>query len=861
MYTKLGRAGARGTRITIRMTLDPRARENVDFLYVASERYFILRNRNAARVITEPIRLSTVGFLTMIATGAENFDGDRALLETFRRKLTRNPEPLKAADKAVIRKLLKESDGARKSALVYEIEKLGLREFATTEDIIDGIRPAKEDIGSTNEKMIEVAFERIKSEPEARRAALVERAIGKFDSRELVDWRTFVRSAAQAGLGEYFTKGEVASAKVGSTYSDFEGGTYDASKSSIKAAAEATMPTARSMGLLLGTMRLYDWPKIEPGKRNQFVESVAKRFVRLGPTLEDVEAMKIYVSDSTSARDLFLRARLVTVKTPDEFLHVFEGAPRTYKFVDEDGYERDAKFDSGYFHEDTKELWKEFADRFIALKPSGHDFVLAIDLCRNSEIKSKFVDAALAAMPTAKQMIDFSTGLYGNGYSRVEASAMANAWKNQVVRFLALSPTQDELTQLKRESPTEVAVLIVDELAKRAKTAGEMMAALELRPEKAYQNYKVMDATLVKIWDTHGAKLASLDPTPEHLKRIGEVDYNSQGFDGKKYLAVIEGARVDAPDVFQKVADRKLMFEYNGPLLETFAGRMKGNLSKLSASEQTKIRSTISRSEGLGRFELMRLIAKSRLDELVTVEFVLETMVAPKDYRDAKAVELLEFALRKIAAAPVGSRPALLQKLIVRAEIESLYYWDDLVKRIDAAKLGSLLTEHDRILVKLGTRDFEGGWYGEGEKLSERAEAEILPRVRTLGLAVAILEYRDDHSLPPRRSAAWVSSVAKRVVELHRTPGQIQGLLEATERFPQLDAAISELILKSATTASEFLAVIRTDSRQASESSNSVLKKHFKTLERLAPTAAQWEYLYENVTDPVLSEQVLSRLI
>lgn len=862
VYSAIGRTGARGTQITVRMTIDPRAREGTDFVYVAKHGFILIRNRAAARVISEPIRLSTVGFLTMIATGTENFQGDLALLETFRRKLTRNPEPLKAADKNAIRKLLKQTEGAKKAGLVYEMEKLGLREFATTEDIIDGIRPAKVDYGSTNEKMIEIAFGRIIAEPEGRRAALVERAIGRLDSRALVDWHTLVQGAVDAGLKEYFTIGELALAKIGATYSDYEGGYYDAPRSSIKSAAEASMPNSRSMGLLLAAMRIYDWPRIEAGKRDKFVESVAKRFIALGPSLEDVEAMKIYIQSSPSARDVFLRARLATVKTADEFLHVFEGEARFFKTYDEDGFERGkARFDSGYFHEDTKELWKDFADRFVKLRPTSRDFILAIEMCRNSEINSRFVVAALSAFKTAKEMVAFSTDLYGNGYSRIEAGVLASAWKSEVVRFLSLKPSQDELIQLKLNSPTEVAVVIIDELVKRAKTANELMAALEVRPEKAHYGYRVVAATLIRSWDAHGAKLAALDPTPEHVKRIGEIAYNAEGFDGKKYLAVIEGARVDAVDVFQKVAERKMMFDYQGPLLETFSRRMNGKLSSVSAEDQKKIRAIISKSEGLGRFEVMRLVAKSGLDELVAVDVALESMVAPKDYRDAKAIEVLEFALRKIAAAPALKRAALLQRLIERAEISSLYYWDSLVKRIDAANLGSLLTEHDRILAKLGARDFEGGWYGEGAKLSERAEVEILPRTRTLGLAMAILEYRDENLRPPKRSAAWVDSVAKRIVEFQPTAGQLRELFEITERFPQLDAAISELVIKTAKTASEFMTVLRMDRRALSESAESVVKKHFKAFERLGPSSSQWESLYDIVSDPTLSEQVLSKVI
>ncbi|MEK7358016.1 MAG: hypothetical protein AAB250_16320, partial [Bdellovibrionota bacterium] len=58
VYARLGRFGAAGSGITIRMTVDPEAREGTDFLFFPEHDYFVLRNKKAVRTINEPIRLS-----------------------------------------------------------------------------------------------------------------------------------------------------------------------------------------------------------------------------------------------------------------------------------------------------------------------------------------------------------------------------------------------------------------------------------------------------------------------------------------------------------------------------------------------------------------------------------------------------------------------------------------------------------------------------------------------------------------------------------------------------------------------------------------------------------------------------------
>jgi hypothetical protein len=84
-YTKIGREGARGTGLTIRFTVDPRAREGTDF--VIYESFWIIRNKAALRVIPESLNLTPLEFFTRLASGKDFNPADRGILEMAKRRM------------------------------------------------------------------------------------------------------------------------------------------------------------------------------------------------------------------------------------------------------------------------------------------------------------------------------------------------------------------------------------------------------------------------------------------------------------------------------------------------------------------------------------------------------------------------------------------------------------------------------------------------------------------------------------------------------------------------------------------------------------------------------------------------------
>lgn len=103
-YTQVGREGARGTNLTIRFVLDPKAREGSDFKLVGD--YVIILNKAAIRVIPESLNFTLIGYLEFLKTSKIDAT-DKALLEKLNRRMERykaelTPESIASAEAIVI---------------------------------------------------------------------------------------------------------------------------------------------------------------------------------------------------------------------------------------------------------------------------------------------------------------------------------------------------------------------------------------------------------------------------------------------------------------------------------------------------------------------------------------------------------------------------------------------------------------------------------------------------------------------------------------------------------------------------------------------------------------------------------------
>ncbi|MBI2607141.1 MAG: hypothetical protein HYW49_13785 [Deltaproteobacteria bacterium] len=83
-YTRIGRFGARGTGLTVRYRVDPRARDGADF--IVDGNFIIFRNRNALWVIPESLNIGPVEFFELLAGGKAFDSSDRGILEKFKRR-------------------------------------------------------------------------------------------------------------------------------------------------------------------------------------------------------------------------------------------------------------------------------------------------------------------------------------------------------------------------------------------------------------------------------------------------------------------------------------------------------------------------------------------------------------------------------------------------------------------------------------------------------------------------------------------------------------------------------------------------------------------------------------------------------
>ena len=86
-YTRMGRQGGRGTGLTIRFKVNPKAREGTDFIKEGD--FIIFQNKNALKVIPESLNFSAETLFEIIKNPKEfNIDhSDKALWEKFLRKI------------------------------------------------------------------------------------------------------------------------------------------------------------------------------------------------------------------------------------------------------------------------------------------------------------------------------------------------------------------------------------------------------------------------------------------------------------------------------------------------------------------------------------------------------------------------------------------------------------------------------------------------------------------------------------------------------------------------------------------------------------------------------------------------------
>lgn len=94
-YTAIGRKGARGTGLTARFTVNPLAREGIDFTIHRGKEdkgaftdgdYIVWKNRAALQVIPESLNIDPVGYMKMLSNGDITRE-DRGLIEKLRRRI------------------------------------------------------------------------------------------------------------------------------------------------------------------------------------------------------------------------------------------------------------------------------------------------------------------------------------------------------------------------------------------------------------------------------------------------------------------------------------------------------------------------------------------------------------------------------------------------------------------------------------------------------------------------------------------------------------------------------------------------------------------------------------------------------
>ena len=125
VYARIGRKGAVGSGLTVRMVLRPDAREGSDFtLAKGTEDYVVLHNKAAAMIVNESYALSLVQYVESIGFDDKFDSNEKGLLEKLTRRLRAQLGSLTEQDHAKIRAIYQRAP--HKTRIISELIRLGV---------------------------------------------------------------------------------------------------------------------------------------------------------------------------------------------------------------------------------------------------------------------------------------------------------------------------------------------------------------------------------------------------------------------------------------------------------------------------------------------------------------------------------------------------------------------------------------------------------------------------------------------------------------------------------------------------------------------------------------------------------------
>ena len=105
-YTRIGKEGARGTKLTIRYQVDPEAREGVDFILGKGTDYVIWLNGSALSTIDDSLVLTPLQFFEILNDDQSTLAQDRGVLQKLELKVSSKMSTISVQEKAEISKII-----------------------------------------------------------------------------------------------------------------------------------------------------------------------------------------------------------------------------------------------------------------------------------------------------------------------------------------------------------------------------------------------------------------------------------------------------------------------------------------------------------------------------------------------------------------------------------------------------------------------------------------------------------------------------------------------------------------------------------------------------------------------------------
>ncbi|MEK7358707.1 MAG: hypothetical protein AAB250_19840, partial [Bdellovibrionota bacterium] len=368
-YTRIGRKGAVGSGLTVRMAVDPGAREGTDFFLGGSGDYVVLKNKAAAVVLNESYSLTPAQYVEMIAHDQDFDANEKGLIEKMTRRLSHQAKNLSPEQMALIKTIYSNSD--RKIRILSELVRLDFPLPISDSEYDRILQQLTDRVVREKREYRELLLSNVNSHVIEKRALALSADLASiaktFEQMEVAIGRGYTPHKRQGSIAGPYTGAirKLAAANFERAWTLAE---RDGKLIELRALLEGTNLTGVYKDRMLPRITTAEqllWLKAKLGEEVGSVGHVGSWIIehpvevmKLKPTLENLA--ELYKVVGASARAKWAKAALPYIKSPAGILLLLDAG-----FPWRGGIPLEV--------EEIGRLWNEQAPRFLAMKPTPEE--------------------------------------------------------------------------------------------------------------------------------------------------------------------------------------------------------------------------------------------------------------------------------------------------------------------------------------------------------------------------------------------------------------------------------------------------------------------------------------------------------